>query len=69
MNKEEDELRDGFYIEKRGSDYYYLFNDRRSRVFEKRFKSLDKLIRYIAYYRLVTLVPKYKRVLKKNFYE
>lgn len=68
LDKQDDKLIDGFYIEKRGTDYYYLFNDRRSRIFEKRFKNPDKLIRYIAYYRLVTLVPKYKRVLKKTFY-
>ena len=68
LNKQDDKLRDGFYIEKRGNEYYYLFNDKRSRVFEKRFKNLDKLIRFIAYYRLVTIVPKYKRVLKKKFY-
>lgn len=68
LNKQDDKLKDGFYIEKRGAEYYYLFNDKRTRVFEKRFKSLDKLMRYIAYYRLITLVPKYKRVLKKKFY-
>lgn len=64
----EDKLSDGFYIEQSNGIFKYVFNDRRSRVFEKKFESEDSLLKYIVFKRLRMYAPKYKKSLKKNYY-
>lgn len=64
LNRLDNKLTDGFYIENRDNTWYYIFNDRKSRVFEKKFDSYEKLVRYLANYRLKLYAPKYKKKLK-----
>lgn len=64
----EDKLTDGFYIEKSGNSIRYIFNDRRSRVFEKDFESENKFLKYLVYDRLRQYAPKYKKRIKKKYY-
>jgi hypothetical protein len=68
IDKLEDKLMDGFYIEQTGNSFRYVFNDRRSRVFEKEFESEDKLLKYLVFDRLRMYAPKYKKTIKKKYY-
>jgi len=63
INHLSDKLYDGFYIEIKANKYYYIFNDRRTRVFEKCFNTLDDLLKYLTNDRFKTYVPKLKRKL------
>ena len=68
LDQEDDKLTDGFFIEKSNGSFRYIFNDRRSRVFEKEFKSEDSLLKYLVYERLRMYAPKYKKRIKKKYY-
>ncbi len=68
INKLEDKLIDGFYIEQTNNSFKYIFNDRHYRAFEKEFDSEDKLLKYLVYERLRMHAPKYKKTLKKEYY-
>ena len=52
INKLKNKMTDGFYIEIDKNRYKYIFNDKQSRIFEKEFKSEDKLLKHIIKQRL-----------------
>ncbi len=51
-------LSDGFFIQKSGKDYFYLFVERQSIVFKKKFTSYNSLLKYLAHHRLSLYAPK-----------
>lgn len=68
LDSAEDKLSDGFYIEKRGRYIWYIFNDRRQRVFEKKFNTEEQLLRYLVFEKLRLYAPKYKKTMKRKYY-
>ncbi|MDB4334941.1 hypothetical protein OAA06_01140 [bacterium] len=68
IDKLDDKLTDGFYIERKDDLYKYIFNDRRSRIIEKDFKTEYKLLKYLVYSRLRLYAPKYKRIIRRKYY-
>lgn len=68
LDRVDDKLTDGFYIEKSNGSFNYIFNDRRSRVFTKKFKSEESLLKYLVYDRLRMYAPKYRKRIKKSYY-
>jgi hypothetical protein len=68
LDSVKDKLSDGFYIEKRGRDIWYIFNDRRQRVFEKKFNTDEQLLRYLVFEKLRLYAPKYKKTMKRKYY-
>ena len=65
--KQKDKSADGSYIFKKNGKWHYIFNERGSKVSDKKFKTLDALLWHIAYFNLTLYAPKYRKTMSKNY--
>ena len=69
LSKAPDALMDGHFIEKRGSKFLYVYNERRDGRTIKAYDRLEELVWFIAYDRLRMYAPKYKRTMSRHLPE
>ena len=69
LKSDVENLRDGFFINQTSKGYEYLFVEKQSIDFRKRFSSYEKLLKYIVYHKLSIYAPrKYKHAWLKKYF-